>query len=186
MYILEFWYRWPKVMSILRPPHYKSMGENWQSFFFFLDGSHYKHSSTLNYSYLWHTEHENGIRVPFLCPWGHLRSPMLSDCFSRMTFDRGVLEQWKHLSCVWLDETDRLICNLTLTSQVMSLTWGQIFKLTFQGQVIVHSTRLDERNTILVKRKFVQGLSQKLLQKTVSEKSTILAVFAPWRQNRWR
>ena len=26
-YISEFWYRWPKVRSILRPLHYKSMGE---------------------------------------------------------------------------------------------------------------------------------------------------------------
>ena len=26
MFISEFWYRWPKVRSILRPLHYKSMG----------------------------------------------------------------------------------------------------------------------------------------------------------------
>ena len=34
------------------------------------------------------------------------------------------------------------------------------------------------------KIKFVQGLSQKVLQNKVSGKSAILAVFAPWRQNR--
>ena len=28
---------------------------------------------------------------------------------------------------------------------------GQIFNLTFQGQIIVHSTRLDKRNTMLAK-----------------------------------
>ena len=26
-YISDFWYRWPKVRSFLRPPHYKSMGK---------------------------------------------------------------------------------------------------------------------------------------------------------------
>ena len=26
-YISDFWYRWPKVSSFLRPPHYKSMGK---------------------------------------------------------------------------------------------------------------------------------------------------------------
>ena len=62
-----------------------------------------------------------------------------------------MLERWKHVRCVQLDDTDRLICNMTLFGQVMTLTWGQIFKMTFQGQQIVHSTRLDERNTMLAK-----------------------------------
>ena len=31
MYISDFWYLWPKVRSILRPLHYKSMGENWNA-----------------------------------------------------------------------------------------------------------------------------------------------------------
>ena len=31
------------------------------------------------------------------------------------------------------------------------LTWGQIFKLTFSGQLISHSTRLDETNAMPVK-----------------------------------
>ena len=26
-YISDFWYRWPQVVSFLRPPHYKSMGK---------------------------------------------------------------------------------------------------------------------------------------------------------------
>ena len=66
MYISEFWYRWPKVRSILRPPHYKSMGENWNAPL--LDERHYKHSQTLNYKWFRHTEHENGVRDPCLCP----------------------------------------------------------------------------------------------------------------------
>ena len=57
--------------------------------------------------------------------------------------------------------------------------------MTFKGTVIVHSTRLDEEHDA-GKRKFVEGLSQKLLQKNGFKKSAILAVFAPWRQNRWR
>ena len=44
------------------------------------------------------------------------------------------------------------------------LTWGQIFKMTFLGQIIVYSTRLKKRNTMLAKNA-VSLLSQKLLQK---------------------
>ena len=30
----------------------------------------------------------------------------------------------------------------------MTLTFGQIFKMTFEGQIIVHSTRLKKRNAM--------------------------------------
>ena len=50
-----------------------------------------------------------------------------------------------------LDDADRLICKMTFPGQVITLTQGQIFKLTFQVQIIVNSTRLDEKNTILAK-----------------------------------
>ena len=43
IYISEFWYRWPKVRSILRPHHYKSMGENWKAPL--LNENHSKHSN---------------------------------------------------------------------------------------------------------------------------------------------
>ena len=46
-YISEFWYRWPKVRSILRPLHYKSMGEKWKAPL--LHENHSKHSKTSGY-----------------------------------------------------------------------------------------------------------------------------------------
>ena len=51
--------------------------------------------------------------------------------------------------------------------------------MTFQGQLIVHSTRLDERNTILVK-KVRAGFESKVIAETkIQKKSVLLAVFAP-------
>ena len=79
---------------------------------------------------------------------GHERSPAV---FLAITFDREVLERWKHARCLQLDGTDRLICNMTFSGQVMTFTWGKSFKMTFQGQRINHSTRLDEMNTMLPK-----------------------------------
>ena len=35
---------------------------------------------------------------------------------------------------------------------IMTLTSGQIFNMTFQGQIIYHSTRLDKRKTMLAKK----------------------------------
>ena len=61
------------------------------------------------------------------------------------------MKTWKHHRCVQADDADRLICNMTFSGQVMTLTWGQIFNVTFQGQLIYHSTRLDKRNTMPVK-----------------------------------
>ena len=79
---------------------------------------------------------------------GHGRLPAV---FSGITFDGDQLERWKHHGCVQVDDADRLICIMTFLGQVMTLTWGKNFNMTFQGQLIVHSTRLDERNTMLVK-----------------------------------
>ena len=79
---------------------------------------------------------------------GHGRSPAV---FSGITFDRDQLEQWKHHRCVQADNMDQLICNMTLLGQVMTLPWGYIFNITFQGQIIYHSTMLDKRSTMLAK-----------------------------------
>ena len=61
---------------------------------------------------------------------GHGRSPAV---FSGITFDRDQLERWKHHRCVQADDADRLICNMIFSGQVMTLTWGQIFNMTFQS-----------------------------------------------------
>ena len=62
-----------------------------------------------------------------------------------------------------LDNTDRLICNMTFSGVVMTLTLGQLFKMTFYGQIIVHSTpRRKEHDAGKINVPF---LSQKLLPK---------------------
>ena len=128
IYISEFSYRWPKVSSLLRPIYYKSMGEIQNHLFW----TKVILNTIKHCTWLWHTEHENSTRDPCLCPWGHLSSRMVSSSFSRIIFERGMLERWKCLSCVWLNDADRLISNMTISGQIMTLTWGRIFKLTFK------------------------------------------------------
>ena len=58
---------------------------------------------------------------------GQGRSPVV---FSGITFDRDQLERLKHHRCVQVDHADRLVCNMTFSEQVITLTSGQIFKMT--------------------------------------------------------
>ena len=147
--ISEFWYRWPKVRSILRPLHYKSMGENERRLFCTKTIQNtLKHRITGRIDFL---SRNIVTGDPSSSRQGHFRSCKVTSSFSAITFDRDQLERWKHHRCVEGDDADRLTCNMTFLGQVMTLTWGQIFNMTFQGQLIVHSTRLDERNTMLVK-----------------------------------
>ena len=73
--VSEFWYRWPKVMSILRPlcSTYKSTGENWKAS---LLHEHYsKYSQTSGYRWTWHPEPENCDQWPLIMSLqDHLRS----------------------------------------------------------------------------------------------------------------
>ena len=51
VYASEFWYRWARVRPILRPLHYKSMGENWKAPL--LDENHSKHFQVSNIDLQW-------------------------------------------------------------------------------------------------------------------------------------
>ena len=42
------------------------------------------------------------------------------------------------------------VYNMTYLGHFVTLTSGQIFKLTFRGQVIYQKIRLDERNTLVL------------------------------------
>ena len=55
------------------------------------------------------------------------RSWKLTSSFSTVTVDRDKLERWKRHRCVKADDTDRLICNITFSGQVMTLTLAQFF-----------------------------------------------------------
>ena len=68
--------------------------------------------------------------------------------FLQITWDWEELETWKWSQCVCLVNALRLICNL---GQAVTLTWGQILTLTFQGHAIYVSMRLDEANTMVSK-----------------------------------
>ena len=88
---------------------------------------------------------------------------------------------WKQPRCIQLNDTDRLICNMIFSGQVMTLTWGQPFKMTFKCQIIVHSTRLHERNTMLAKVMSWLSWVKSYYWKTFFVKTAIFRlIFSPW------
>ena len=80
--------------------------------------------------------------------WGPACNFEVTNGFSSITFNWIEIETPFDVYRVCLVNADRMICNMTNFGQVMTLTWGQMFNLTFRGQVIHHSMRLDELRTM--------------------------------------
>ena len=119
---------------------------------------------------------------------GHFRSWKVTSSFSGITFDRDQLERWKHHICVQVDHANRLICNMTFSGQVMTLTWGHDLDLrsNFQHDLlrsnyISFDAALQEKHDA-GKMNVMPLLSQKLLPKNVFRKRFFI-VFALWRLN---
>ena len=72
--------------------------------------------------------------------------------------------------------TLRLICNL---GQAVTLTWGQILTLTFQGHAIHVSMRLDEANTMVSKLLLYHFKHRSYHWKTVSLKNAVFDLSWP-------
>ena len=68
-YISDFWYRWPQVRSILRPPHYKSMGKKSTLLYLLWRKRFWVESYRIGQ--LWTIREKNCITYPSK---GHLRS----------------------------------------------------------------------------------------------------------------
>ena len=64
-------------------------------------------------------------------PRGHFRSWKVASSFSTITFDRDKLERWKHLKCVQANKSDLLICNMTFSYYVITLTLAEFSKWPF-------------------------------------------------------
>ena len=101
----------------------------------------------------------------------------VTSSFSGIPFNRDQLERWKHHRCVQADDTDRYVCNMTFSDQVITLTWGQIFNMTFQGQIIYLSTRLDKRNTMLAKEMSWLYWVKSYYRKTIFAKKRLFLEF---------
>ena len=112
--------------------------------------------------------------------WGHLSSPTV---FLRITFDSEEIETWEWSHCVYLIKTLRFICKMTYLGQHVTLTWGQIFTLTFQGHAIHVSMRLDEANTMVSKSLLYHFKHGSYHRNTVSLKNAVLAFRGLWRLN---
>ena len=78
--------------------------------------------------------------------------------------------------CLSRQYTLRLICNL---GQAVTLTWGQILTLTFQGHAIHVSMRLDEANTMVSQLLLYHFNHRSYHGKTVSLKNAVFDLSWP-------
>ena len=108
--------------------------------------------------------------------WGHLRSPTV---FLRITFDPREVETWEWSHCVSLIKTHRYICNMTYLGHHVTLTWGQILTLTFQGHAIHVSMRLDVANTMVSKSLLNHFKHGSYRRNTVSLKNDVFDISWP-------
>ena len=104
-----------------------------------------------------------------------MTSPKVTIHFGLITFNRSVIQASKQHHCVSLVNTNRMICNVTYLSQVMTLNWGQISFLTFLGHGIHHSTRLEALNTMVVK-----SLTKTLRVQSYDRKTNIFKIRPFW------
>ena len=82
---------------------------------------------------------------------GHVTSSKVTNSLLAITLERKEIQRrgWSH--CVCLVKTVLVTCNMTyFTGHHVTLTWGQIFKLTSRGQKVHISICLDERNTMVL------------------------------------
>ena len=93
-----------------------------------------------------------------------------------ITLNRIKLAGNKQHHRVRLVKALHMMCNMTLT---LTLTWGQIFKLTFRGQKIYHSNRLNERNNIFRLHFSVLLMVKKLLAKNFSLLPRVIDIWWP-------
>ena len=158
-------YRLPKIRSILRPLHYKSMGESWKVPL--LNKHHYKHYHTSGYRLTRHHAWEKCDQWPIIISPGSYQVIKVTSSLFAITFDTS---QNDENALVDLRSTIQIvISNMTFSDQIMTLILGQIFNMTLLCYIMVQSTRLDSRNTIL---NVVPFLSQRLLQKTSIKTTT--------------
>ena len=169
LYISEFLYRWPKVRSFLESHHYKSMGELSTS-----SECHLIHSicsGSWYYRSLVVIIPKNITGDLWKVSLGHPRSPEITSGFSAITFYWIEIETPFDVYRVFLVNAHQMICNMTYFGQVMTLTWGQIFNLTFRGHVIYHSMRLDELRTMAFKSIRYLVWRKSYLRKTIRRKN---------------
>ena len=174
LYILDFLYSWPEVRSISWPAHVKSMGK--------ISTTSFSHQNiSIHWEWCW-------LRSSVMTPgdsfhrWpskGHLRSPKVTNRFLRITFDPKELETWEWSHCVSLIKTRRYICNMTYLGHHVTLTWGQILTLTFQGHAIHVSMRLDEANTMVSKSLLYHFKHGSYHRNTVSLKNAVFDLSWP-------
>ena len=138
MYISEFWYWWPEVMSILRPEssftkfrfqdfvsypetwiwvkldsdHYKAMGKCLNAVFF--EGMSEYVLSIPRYSHIDHSRWPIHSFDPMTSLSGHPRS---YEVIFHLTFDRTEMEHWEWSQSVSFANMHQLICNMTYLAQ---------------------------------------------------------------------
>ena len=171
---MDFLHSWPEVRSLSWPAHVKSMGEILTTSFPHRNISIHSEWYWLRFSVM--TQATVFIGDPPKVIWGHLSS---STVFLRITFDSEDKETWEWSHCVSLIKTLRFICNMTYLGHHVTLIWGKILTLTFQGHDIQVLMRLDEANTMVSKSLLYHFKHGSYHRKTVSLKIAVFELSWP-------
>ena len=105
--------------------------------------------------------------------------PKVTNRFLRITFDPKEIETWEWSHCVSLIKSHRYICNMTYLGHHVTLTWGQLLTLTFQGYAIHVAMRIDESNTMVSKSLLYHFKHGSYHRKTVSLKNVVFDLSWP-------
>ena len=137
-YILDFWYRWPKVRSFLRPPHYKSMGK--KSTLLYLLWRKHIWVESYRIGQLWTIWLKICIAYPSK---GHLRSPAVINRNLPITFDKkrdrdvGLVS----VRSYWPDESIDMQYDPFRSSRDLGLTWPEVKLWPWPFKIIVYMVR---------------------------------------------
>ena len=101
----------------------------------------------------WTSGHQ-WLRIYLHKRWRHLRwsgDINVINSVLAITLELKEIQRWNWSHCVCLVRTLLMTCNLTwFTGHRVTLTYGQIFTLTYRGQKVHNSIRLVERNTVVL------------------------------------
>ena len=137
-YILDFWYRWPKVRSFLRPPHSKSMGKK-STLLYLLWRKHFWVES-YRIGQLWTIRVKNCITYPSK---GHLRSPEVTNRNLPITFDQKKIGDVGLVSVrsSWPGESSDMQYDPYRSSRDLGLTWPEVKLWPWPFKVILYMVR---------------------------------------------
>ena len=152
LYISDFVYRRPQVMSFPWPSHYKSMVKNEVTIMSIRSAQITQNHNKIGY--VWYPRRAVAPFPRWKVTWGHIMTSSGRQRFLPITFDINELETWAWCNSVRLVKAHRLTCNMTYLGHTVTLTWRDLrsnFKIDLSRIKTYGSILLDKRNTMVSK-----------------------------------